>query len=332
MGRGNNHYDDCRCGWCTSTWVNAQIYHDTMRRSITQQDAHRVLREFKATEGFAKYFVNPNAQCPSCGVAVFYYQNEYGSRVYFDQLGPPWPKHPCTDGMKTQTYETQVHRPAARRRGERIELVGAARQIGEYEGVRVAPAGYPIDWQMVEIMQVNRTVARTMVKGRLLQQDQDEMVVYFSVENVESFYEVGDVLSACFSHVSFFDIMSFAVRSLIVQWYRDENYISKLTVTHTPIQNAPSVSPESSHDLRDAHGSMTLIRREDAPKWLKKSVEKQRNKRQQKNKKKSVAMCKKPAPRAVATLPSDAQESGLDRQEMMEILSQRFKITHLKDK
>jgi hypothetical protein len=28
---------------------------------------------------------------------VFYYCNEHGSSVFFDQLGPPWPKHPCTD-------------------------------------------------------------------------------------------------------------------------------------------------------------------------------------------------------------------------------------------
>ncbi|QJU56371.1 hypothetical protein HL653_14975 [Sphingomonas sp. AP4-R1] len=28
---------------------------------------------------------------------MFFYQNEYGSRVFFDDLGPPWPKHPCTD-------------------------------------------------------------------------------------------------------------------------------------------------------------------------------------------------------------------------------------------
>ena len=39
----------------------------------------------------------PNAKCPVCGCRVFFYQNEYGSRVFFDDLGPPWPKHPCTD-------------------------------------------------------------------------------------------------------------------------------------------------------------------------------------------------------------------------------------------
>lgn len=42
-------------------------------------------------------WVNPTAHCPECGADVFFYSNEYGSRVYFDDLGPPWPKHPCTD-------------------------------------------------------------------------------------------------------------------------------------------------------------------------------------------------------------------------------------------
>jgi hypothetical protein len=27
---------------------------------------------------------------------VFSYQNSAGSRVFFDDIGPPWPKHPCT--------------------------------------------------------------------------------------------------------------------------------------------------------------------------------------------------------------------------------------------
>jgi hypothetical protein len=31
-----------------------------------------------------------------CGEKVFYYQSRYGGRVFFDDLGWPWPKHPCT--------------------------------------------------------------------------------------------------------------------------------------------------------------------------------------------------------------------------------------------
>ncbi len=36
-----------------------------------------------------------NSKCPACGKPVFYYENEYGSKVYFDHAGDGWPKHPC---------------------------------------------------------------------------------------------------------------------------------------------------------------------------------------------------------------------------------------------
>ncbi|MFV2045281.1 MAG: hypothetical protein ACC700_18865 [Anaerolineales bacterium] len=46
-------------------------------------------------------YVNPHAECPVCGAPVFFYQSPYGGRVFFDELGPPWPKHPCTDNTVT---------------------------------------------------------------------------------------------------------------------------------------------------------------------------------------------------------------------------------------
>lgn len=52
--------------------------------------------EFVKARRLSSCFVEPNAICPVCGESVFYFQNEHGSRVYFDELGPPWPKHPCT--------------------------------------------------------------------------------------------------------------------------------------------------------------------------------------------------------------------------------------------
>ena len=39
----------------------------------------------------------PKRPCPECRKLVFYYQSVHGGRVFFDQLGPPWPKHSCTD-------------------------------------------------------------------------------------------------------------------------------------------------------------------------------------------------------------------------------------------
>lgn len=58
-----------------------------------------LLRDARAARGYTSTFVNPNANCPVCGAEVFFYQNQHGSRVYFDELGPPWPKHPCTDNL-----------------------------------------------------------------------------------------------------------------------------------------------------------------------------------------------------------------------------------------
>ena len=47
-------------------------------------------------------YVTPNALCPVCGAAVFFYRSEAGGCVFFDDLGWPWPKHPCTDDVRSQ--------------------------------------------------------------------------------------------------------------------------------------------------------------------------------------------------------------------------------------
>ncbi len=37
----------------------------------------------------------PNAHCPVCGAAVWFYRNRKGGCAYFDVLGRPWTLHPC---------------------------------------------------------------------------------------------------------------------------------------------------------------------------------------------------------------------------------------------
>ena len=39
--------------------------------------------------------------CPYCGTAVVYHQNEYGSRVFFEDIGSPWEKHNCPEFLNT---------------------------------------------------------------------------------------------------------------------------------------------------------------------------------------------------------------------------------------
>ena len=36
-------------------------------------------------------------RCQFCNQHVFYYENDFGSKVFFDDLGPPWPKHNCPE-------------------------------------------------------------------------------------------------------------------------------------------------------------------------------------------------------------------------------------------
>jgi len=33
--------------------------------------------------------------CWFCGQTIFFYSNQFGSKVFFDRLGKPWPKHSC---------------------------------------------------------------------------------------------------------------------------------------------------------------------------------------------------------------------------------------------
>jgi len=72
---GYNHPPDCNCGWGGKYYPHANLFRPP----------------------FGDGFINPNARCPKCGAPCFFYRSPDNGRVYFDELGPPWPKHPCTD-------------------------------------------------------------------------------------------------------------------------------------------------------------------------------------------------------------------------------------------
>lgn len=91
---GNNHYAGCVCGWCVGGWRN----HGATRHSGNAYATADTLRaRIYADASDIRSFTIPNATCLVCGASVFFYQSPYGGRVFFDELGPPWPKHPCTD-------------------------------------------------------------------------------------------------------------------------------------------------------------------------------------------------------------------------------------------
>lgn len=88
---GYNHYSNCTCGWCIGGWRN----HGS-RPAPPRSSSWNVRWTYES-------FTIPNAACPVCGASVFFYQSPYGGRVFFNDLGPPWPKHGCTDNSPPPT-------------------------------------------------------------------------------------------------------------------------------------------------------------------------------------------------------------------------------------
>lgn len=58
--------------------------------------------------GTVESYVNPNAHCPVCFAPVYFYRSPYNGRVFFDDIGWPWPKHGCTDNRKEPQRTTRA--------------------------------------------------------------------------------------------------------------------------------------------------------------------------------------------------------------------------------
>jgi hypothetical protein len=84
-------------------------------------------RESRKPFGSVDSYVNPNAHCPVCAAKVYFYQRPFGGRVFFDDLGWPWPKHPCTDNRRSQTgsvtrLRSAAHKSFVSKSGESLTL------------------------------------------------------------------------------------------------------------------------------------------------------------------------------------------------------------------
>ena len=133
---GYNHRLDCQCGWCVG---RQGTYSPRTKPNTAQLDnnykiivaARETLRKLNVSN-YSSCFVNPNAQCPVCGQAVFFYSNIHGSRVFFNELGPPWEKHGCTDnsGLRPHQSSRKSHAPVRRSKNQIQDIANAARIVG----------------------------------------------------------------------------------------------------------------------------------------------------------------------------------------------------------
>ncbi len=85
---GWNHPPSCNCNFSGG---NKPAFYSPPSNSYTDEKVQSFCRK----EYFS--FTIPNARCPACHQSVFFYSDLNGGKVFFDHLGPPWPKHSCTD-------------------------------------------------------------------------------------------------------------------------------------------------------------------------------------------------------------------------------------------
>lgn len=97
-----NHSLDCSCGFGGDMGNSLPIDAASAGR-LSYQNNRKWQR---SANNLIDAFLSPNAECPVCGAPVFFYRSPYGGSVFFDEIGPPWPKHPCTD---TSTFSSGVH-------------------------------------------------------------------------------------------------------------------------------------------------------------------------------------------------------------------------------
>jgi hypothetical protein len=108
-----NHSPGCTCGFggdghlggSGSYGLLSTLESDFYKR-IYEKISYSQLRIDKTRY---ESYVNPNAVCPVCGASVYFYQSPDGGRVFFDDLGPPWPKHPCTDNKELPARNQQTN-------------------------------------------------------------------------------------------------------------------------------------------------------------------------------------------------------------------------------
>ena len=120
--------------WGNTIWIpgHSVVRDDFSKSSGYSRSASEIeLSRYGGINNFTKRysatarFIKPNARCPVCGEEVYFYQNSYGSRVYFDELGPPWPKHPCTDNdqYNKSSHSTSYKEPWLRRDSEISRII-----------------------------------------------------------------------------------------------------------------------------------------------------------------------------------------------------------------
>lgn len=120
---GHNHRSTCTCGWCKGGsgginygWSSSSFkikkisnpWEQNFFKVTIYRNSIETLIEFPGPNNFR---INEDKLiseikpiiCKYCGAEIYFYQNEYGSKVCFNQLGKPWERHECKEYLASIT-------------------------------------------------------------------------------------------------------------------------------------------------------------------------------------------------------------------------------------
>jgi hypothetical protein len=237
---GFNHYPDCDCGWCVNYGGRSSRAHRArLVEDMHQRDALNVLKRNSARY-ISGCYVNPNAKCPVCGDAVYFYAKEHGSRVFFDDLGPPWPKHPCTDNPREPV--TPWGAPTRRTRGMMQELITAANTAGLFRN-KIFGRRIPEEWSLLLVVEVERDGIENTVTAEFLDSQSGE-TAQFKCRSDEPVLEPGDFVNMKGNEISFVH-----KATLIPVTFVDSAMIVIPEKAVEPLPTPPAVSPKAKPKL-----------------------------------------------------------------------------------
>nr|CAD6602630.1 hypothetical protein RFYW14_01175 [Pseudorhizobium flavum] len=250
---GHNHYSNCTCGWCVNYGRAKRISTD-YRQDFRVRDAKLLLKQ-RAANSFSGCFVNPNAKCPECGDPVFFYANSAGSRVFFDHLGPPWPKHWCTDRSVRARRTAIVYsaNPSLRDRGETKELLAAANTVGMLRHHIFGNRSHK-DWTLVVVQAVDRRGKENRVECEFVDSSTNEAFGFTCYSELPVF-SVGDLLSVKGDRISLIDRDTLqSVEFTAGTWVRTEPLPAKEPAPSPRVSSKRTNGPKQGNLIRSTKG------------------------------------------------------------------------------
>lgn len=189
---GHNHYSNCTCGWCVGGGHGGHMASIAVRAEPHKLERN-LLRDYFVTERRqAACLVNPNAHCPVCGASVYFYQNVFGSRVFFDDLGGDWPKHGCTDTRPNKISSNRVTPDVFNSATRTRRLAQAAGSVGFAVRGISGRSKNGIGSILVRVTEVWSVPCLKIILGICISDSENQII--FSCDDPSDMIEVDDIV------------------------------------------------------------------------------------------------------------------------------------------